>query len=168
MHNLLSSRKIIWVFAAVGVLAVLFVLAAGLANKKDLAGRQTTPTPKFAVTQQDIDSTKLPDKFPVGFPQETGAKITQNYQATAPDGRQQSTRTFESAKSLDENLKIYQDYFKKNNWTINDTNSAENYRSILASKDGLLIQVAIDQNASKVVTVNTTIIPQAASSSTPK
>jgi hypothetical protein len=163
MQNFLASRKVIWLFVGIGVIAIAAITAAyygQMQNRASLLSKKT-PQPKYEVTRQDVSSSKLPDKFPADFPVEAGANITQNYQATTPDGRQQSTRTFETAKSLDDNLKIYQDYFKKNGWTVNSTQKGDNYRSILASKGDLLIQVAIDENASShVKTVNITAIPK--------
>jgi len=170
MKNFLASHKTIWIFVAVGALAVSATIAAyyGQSQNRLSAVKQKTPQPKFEVTRQEVDPSKLPDKFPADFPTEAGATVTQNYQATTPDGREQSTRTFQTAKSLDDNLKIYQDYFKKNGWTINSTQTGDNYRSILATKNGVLIQVAIDENPSThIKTVNITAILKAPAAQAP-
>ncbi len=85
--------------------------------------------------------------FPEDVPIENGAKITQNYNATSPDGRFQATRTFETTKTLDENFKIYLGYFEKNNWEINASLDQENYKMIYAYKDRGFMQISMSSNA---------------------
>ncbi len=94
-----------------------------------------------------VESSSLPELFPKDIPIEKDAKITQNYNATSPDGRFQATRAFETKKSLDENLKLYQDYFKKNKWDIQSTVDTDpNYKMIFAVKLPYQVQISMNKN----------------------
>ncbi len=138
MNYLKTHRNV--VLAIVVVLALVFF--AGFYYFKLMGPR----VPPIRVEKREIDATKLPESFPKDIPIEQGATVTQNYNAISAGGRFQATRVFETTKSLDANIKIYQDYFKANKWTINAFVDQENYKMILATKDNFQIQVSINHN----------------------
>ncbi len=154
MDNFMHSKKLLWVFAVIGGLAVLVMLVALVWLKQQDSGTDVKPA-ELKLEKQDVPTTRLPDKLPADIPQEPGAKVTQNYTATTNDGRLQSTRVFETAKTLDENVKIYTDYLKKNGWTIGAGADLKDVKAISASKGDLALQITIAQNnVNQIKTVN--------------
>lgn len=153
MENEQNSFKLVVLVAA--VLALLFV--AFLVTKK-FATRNTNQQeqPKSAVVQKtNVDFSKNPEKFPSDIPIEAGARITQNYNATTPQGMFQATKVFETSQSLGANLALYTKYFNDNAWKITATIDDATYKMVSATKDGKTIQVSIDENkVSKVKTVS--------------
>lgn len=83
-------------------------------NNTQTPVKEVTPLP---FTKVETATDKLPEGFVAGFPLEAGAVIISNYSAKTASGLQ-SSRRFVSQKTLDENYKIYNDYFVKNKWKI--------------------------------------------------
>jgi hypothetical protein len=102
---------------------------------------------KFEVTRTQVDQSKLPEKFPVDIPIETGAKVVDNYNASANNGSSQATRKFETAKTLDANFKLYSDFFSKNGWQTTNTVNQPELKAVFAAKDGVNAQVVIAKNS---------------------
>lgn len=119
---------------------------------------------KKEIVKKDVAPDVVPERFPANIPIESGAKITQNYNATAPDGRFQATRVFATSLTLAQNLKIYRDFLVKDGWKIETTLDMENYKMILGSKANAQLQVSIDNNAAiglKTVNISYTESPAA-------
>jgi hypothetical protein len=154
--DFLHSKKLLWIFAAVGLAAVIIVGATAAFYKK--GGAPVAAKPAFKVEKKEIDLSKLPDKFPADIPQEKGAKVVQNYTATTNDGRFQATRVFETAKTLDENVKIYSDYMDKQGWVAGTATNTKTLRVVNGTKGDLTLQVTVNENsATKTKTVNITV-----------
>ncbi len=139
------------------VLAILIALGLFFfLNQRNQQSKQVeSETGK--VTKTNVDFDKAPQGFPEGVPIETGAKLTQNYNATTPDGRFQATRVFETSKTLDENLAIYSDYLKKQGWEIGSTLNDPTYKVVSGTKGVQNMQVVIDENkVNKIKTVSIT------------
>lgn len=160
MENLLTSKKIIWLFLIIGLLAVLVTLAVVLTQKQRTTFKeQVSATP--GKEKIDVAVTQLPDKFPANFPQEAGAQITANHVQTTADGRFQSTRTYITTKTLAENVKIFRDYFAANGWRITATVDQSNYQVLSAAKDNLTMQVSMNDNkTTQKKTVNVFVVEQ--------
>ncbi len=146
-------------FVAIIVLCIIVLAFAGLVwvySVTDRGGdKQSMEKPKEVVTKKNIPVEQTPDKFPKDVPIEDGAVITQNYNATAVDGRFQATRTFETTKTLDANYKIYQDYMKNNDWEVKANVNTENYKMLLGVNGTAQLQVSINENSvTKVKTVD--------------
>ncbi len=162
MNNFLESKKVIWVFVIFGLVAVVAAIMAVSSGPSAVKTSQTN-TPANAQKKQDVqikkvDNSKLPDQFPADIPLETGATVTGNYNATAADGRSQATRSFETTKTLDDNFKLYSDFFKKSGYTVNSTINQANFKAILASKGDLKVQVNMSTNpTTKVKTIDITV-----------
>ncbi len=109
-----------------------------------------------AVTQKDVDASRLPDGMPQDIPLEVGAKVLQNYNATTPDGRFQANRMFQTKLGLQENREIYVNYFKSKGWKISAEVSRPTNVVISAVKGaGEFITVTVDENAiAKIRTVD--------------
>lgn len=98
-------------------------------------------------SKQEVEPTKNPEKFPTDVPIESGARITQNYNASTTDGRFQATKEFQTNKTLAENLTIYRSYLESNGWEIRSTVDQENYKMIFGVKGNADLQVSMDYNS---------------------
>ncbi len=104
-------------------------------------------TPQLAVQQTNIAPDKLPNQFPRELVAlEGGAKPTQNYYASTPDGRFQATRAYETPLELAESFAEYKKYFLAHGWTINNEVDNATSKIILASMGNLSVQVNISEN----------------------
>lgn len=160
MNNFLTSKKVIWVFVFFGLVAIIAAVKAVSTNPANIS---QTNSPVNAQKKQDVaikkvDNSKLPDQFPADIPLEAGATVTGNYNATATDGRSQATRSFETQKTLDENFKIYSDFFKSAGYKVDSTINQATFKAILASKADFKVQVNMSVNpTTKVKTVDITV-----------
>jgi 16S rRNA C967 or C1407 C5-methylase (RsmB/RsmF family) len=129
-----------------------------LAQTYLLSSKDNNKTPQaqqIKVTKTEKAPTELPDKFPKDIPMETGAKVVQNYNATTEDGRFQATRVFESKKTIDENLKIYEEYLKTSKYTLDPVVSVNNYKAVSGKKLNAQLQISLDYNTNtKISTVS--------------
>lgn len=147
------------------IIIIAFALGATLVInifKKDDAPAQTTDELKSPVTKTEVAQDKLPEKFPATLPIEEGAKITQNYNATANDGRYQATRAFETSKTLAENYTLYNNWLKSNGYTISSTVDEDVYKMVSGTKDKQTVQVSVSENTAsktKTVTISLTQLP---------
>lgn len=100
----------------------------------------------------DIDPAVLPEGFPADVPLEQDAKVVSNYTATSPYGEVQSSRTFESVKSIKENFDLYKAFIKdkKNGWTyLNEVNDPfdPDHKAIFAQNAQGTLSVNISSKA---------------------
>lgn len=104
-------------------------------------------TPKAIPVEKKALLTNIVKNFPKDFPFEKNASVTENYIATnSLNTNNQTTRSFETSKSLNENYALYNKYFLDNNWDIQSSQGADNFQTIVAKKDGLVIQVSVTEN----------------------
>ena len=108
---------------------------------------QQPAPPPLKVTKSEVDASKLPSQFPANIPIESGAKITQNYNASAENGLYQATRAFESAKTLDENFKLYSDFVQRDGWKLLTGLNQDKLKVIAAQKDKANLQITMSVNS---------------------
>ncbi len=138
--SFLQSRKIIWLFVVVAVIAIgLYVFM--LWREKRLAEQDYQPQ----LTRTVVAQSELPPRFPAGIPLEKDAEILQNTYTTSDIGGFQSVRVFITKKSLAENLNLYKQYFNDNHWTIESSIDQPSLKSISASLGELLVQVVLNE-----------------------
>jgi len=169
MDNFLSSKKVIWIFGIIAALAIIATVVTKYSVKlksgssvaddaKKAAELKASPT----IQTEAVADNKLPDTFPSDIPIEKGAKITSNYNGTLSDGSFQGTLVFKSAKSVDDNYTLYQNYFKSHNWIVSGGPSLQdqgNGKTLLATKDYFQAQVTINSvPTDKQNTVSITIV----------
>lgn len=150
-----------------GVLVLALIVAAVLYfnmqnNKKDVAMNTNVPEKTKEIVKTDVETNKSPEKFPTDIPIESGATITQNYNATAPDGRFQATRAFTSKKTLGENYALYKEWMNSNGWTIASSVDQPTYKMVSGTKGKQTLQASISENSSTkevTVTLSLTILP---------
>jgi len=127
-----------WAWIAIGIVAVVvlvFILHRYYKNQE------------LAVTTYAVPATSVPTLFPADIPLEENTTILENYAATTSDGRLQSTRSFESAQSLEANSVLYQEYFIRNGWTIEAFKNEDVYKAILVAKGDMNAQIVLTQDA---------------------
>lgn len=142
------------------VLLVVLIIAAVYFFKQTDQTAEVSPekqeTEKATeIKKTDVDVNKNPEKFPADIPIEQGAAILQNYNATAPDGRFQATRVFETKDTLAANLTIYRNYLTKSGYEVKSTVDQPNYKMVFGTKGNASLQISIDQNSvSNIKTVS--------------
>jgi hypothetical protein len=166
MHEFLTSKKVLWVFLAIGGAAVLIMIIASLVVKPEnqvVSNQQPAGSQQFERT--DLPSEQLPAQFPTTLPIEASAKVVDNFNSTANDGTFQATRSYTSVRTPAENFKTFADFFKQDGWTTLVTSDTAAMKSLSVQKGETTIQVlaytTIDTAKSSMVKVNVTIHPNA-------
>lgn len=122
---------------------------------------RTTPEgkPSTGIIKKDVPPQTLPGKFPAEIPLEPGAKVVQNYTVTTADGRLQATRVFETAKSLEEQHQLYQDFFSRGGWRVISAVNQPALKTVAAMKGTVQVQVSIAENTlTKIKTIDITAV----------
>jgi hypothetical protein len=149
-----NKKFTLWaVVVLVVVLALVLVIRS---SKKPQSGTGNKPASgSLQVTKTEVPPGTAPQGFPADIPIEAGAKITQNYNATAGNGLFQATRVFDSSKSMDQNFAIYSDYLKSAGWTVVNTLNLSTTKVLAAKKGAANLQITIAQNTvTKVISVS--------------
>lgn len=164
MNNMHPGRKIVWVFIAIGALAI-FTMAivsyvssqerAALVGTSQVSGAKANKAPvKTVVT--DVKPETSPEFFPKDMPSEPGATVVKNYNTSTPDGRKIGTRVYVTAKTVDDNYSLFQDYFKNAGWQVTAAPviKGSTSKTMLATKGNMQAQVTIgDDPVAKAKTV---------------
>lgn len=154
---MINIRKVL-----IGILLVIFgaAVSAGtlyfIKNKRpsNLSAENQEP-PEAVVGKTNVDFSKLPERFPTNIPMESGAKLTQNYNATTPTGQFQATRTFETKQTLVANQTLYTDFLKKDGWAIKGTTDNPTYKMVMGVKGKQALLIAINEyQVTKIKTVS--------------
>lgn len=157
--NNLSIKKILIALVVIAIVVIVVALGAAKFSQKKPVATQAPTTSSIsnvaAVQKTEVDKSKLPASFPSDIPLEAGATITQNYNAKSDSGGFQATRSFETKKTLAENLTLYQNFLKGTTWKINNTIDQPAYKVIFASQTNKNLQISMSENPNtKVRTVN--------------
>lgn len=156
-----SSKKIFYILA-VSFTVIFTVLGVWLWQKQKDSSKTWSEANNVnapEVIKTEIEKKQLPKSFPADFPEEVGARITQNYLAETKDKRFQATRVYESVLNLEDNKQKFKQYLLSQNWTIIAETDESTIKLITAKKDNQKIQIGISQNTlSQVVTVETTLV----------
>ncbi len=162
------SRKVVWVLVAVCALAIFTSALVVYINNQymeqyasnetvAMAGNKNTqPAPPKVTKVTDVASSQSPNLFPKDLPMESGSQIVKNYNTSTAEGRTIGTRVFVTAKTIDENYKIYESYFKQKGWTVTAAPAVKGNTSktMIATKDNMQAQVTIgDDPVAKAKTV---------------
>ena len=156
--NLAVKSKRPWVLIILGVL--ILIIAAGLlffnkskspspsssSNISEEAKQRILSQEPIKETRQQVDAGSFPAGFPKDLPTEKDVTVTQNFTSTLSNGNTQSTRTYISKLSLDENNKIFSDYFTKTGWQVNGKYQEDDLRVINAVKENIQLLVTVNLN----------------------
>lgn len=157
MNEIKISKLAVIALIVLGIGAVIAVLVWQFSSRSGTnPDGDGQPITEDNIVKTDVSTDRDPDKFPTGIPIEAGANVTQNYNATAKDGRFQATKVFETNRSLAENSALYQDWMTDDGWDIRSTVDQENYKMIFGVKgDYQQLQISIDNNETfNIRTVN--------------
>lgn len=156
-----KSIIVIIILVVVAIAAVAYSMSKGTKTadqvKAPISKKQPAPEQPKKVEVTNVETTKLPDRFPADIPVEQGAIITYNYNAINAAGKFQASREFISKKTMDENFTFYQDTLKKAGWTVSSAidDTAHTQKIILASKGGNSLNIRIYTDNGKVkVSIN--------------
>jgi len=127
----------------IAIVIVVVILVIGIGTWLYL--RSMTAGNGLANKVVNVPASQLPNDFPSIIPIEKGAVIVSNFNASAPNGQVQATRSFDSAKSVAENLRFYELYIltSRSGWipisSVNDP-SDPNHAAVYARdlKGGML------------------------------
>ena len=122
------------------VLAVLIILIVAativyLATNRNNSNLSLDKNDVFSVTKQDLKSTEMPSVMPSDLPIAPGSEVLQNYEATASDGRKQSTRVITTNQNLAVAMGVYKDFFTSKDWVSkSSTNATPGVQTIALEK----------------------------------
>jgi len=150
------KTKAKYITALIVVVALVLVLAAfmvryfmGQHRQQPVSQPQVfnpKPGQSLPVVKNDVPKNVAPQGFPADIPIESGATITQNYNATAPNGMFQATREFQTKQSLGQNFALYSNYFASSGWKITNSLNLANVKILNAKKGNANLQITIFQN----------------------
>ena len=156
-----KNKSLIWIVGLVILLLVVLILAKVLpkkpsapnsASKPSASSQAETPPPMPQVSS--IPSAQVPQGMPAGLPWEKGAAVLQNFTAKDPaTGKTQSTRVYVSAKTLDENLTVYQKYLQANGWIVVSAVNQPTIKNLFATKASAHLDITIAKTPDNKVTV---------------
>lgn len=153
---------------AVAMLCALVIVAVGVSvwwwyiqhksghepTRNDQHEAKPVYTPKLKVDKVEVADNTVPEGMPQDIPQELNAEVIRNYTATTPEGAFQATREYISKLTIDENVTLFQKYFKDNGWKVVPVYKDKRSSAVTASKDKSLINVSFSPDAqSKAVLV---------------
>ena len=150
-----KQKQILWgVVAAVIVVVLVFVFSGGGSDSD--SGSQTTdqaelvqPAEEQRIIQQ-TDEQVLAD-FPEGFPVEEGAQNTNSFKFIPANSlEEQSTMSYTSQRTLDENAIIFKSFMDENGFEIINEETDEDFRFFYATKDGNDLSVTIEELVGQV------------------
>lgn len=130
-------------FSLLVIVAIVFSVNKYLQNKK--SSEEIPNQNQITSKLQEVDRSKLPEKFPADFPLEQGVKILNNYNVL-DTGFIQATRKFTTKKSLPENYKLYSNYLSQNGWEISSKLDLEETKSVSATKEGVNVSIVVSHN----------------------
>lgn len=150
------SHKKILVFALLIAAALVWLLVS---DKNYFKSRDQDQRVPDKITRTEVPADQVPEGFPSEVPIEAGAKITQNFEADLSSGSHQSTRAFESKKTVAQNYALYTDFLTKNGWAITAKSESADLSSIFAEKNDSQLAVNISRNKlTSVVTVDLSFV----------
>lgn len=141
-----SKNQKFRLFTIIGVVFLLLLLGYGLAIYSQKRAQDKIASFPLSVRKENVELSRLPDKFPASVPIEDDAVITQNYNAYLDNGTFQATRTFETKLSPEENLEIYTDYLTDQGWKIESNIDEADSKTVLGAKGTQKLQVSIYTN----------------------
>lgn len=146
--NKMDYRKLaiigISIAVVVGVVVIAVYKQKGRQDVMPVSEKiKTTTAPEPKRTDY---GTKLPTNFPADIPVEKGVKVEQSYSLNYV-GQKQLTIVFQSTKTVKENYAIYEDFLKKENWSISNKYESAKLSSLYGTKDSNDINVTISESA---------------------
>ncbi len=130
--------------------AVAMVVVSGIF----LVRTSPEPVPRVTLTEQSATPPQEPQKtdfgsslpvdFPTDIPTESGVKVEQSYGLNYA-GQKQLTIVFASAKTVEENYALYDDFLTKQGWLISNKHEGQELASLYGTKENNEINVTISE-----------------------
>lgn len=107
-----------------------------------------SPSPAGEIELRHISRSQLPAVFPDDFPFEKDVLVTDSFTTKAGENGIQYVFQFISKNGLDENLKLYEDYLNKNQWSVVNKFSSGGTRALSARQldQEVSLQITISRN----------------------
>ncbi len=114
------------------------------------------------ITRTQVADSNLPDKYPTNFPVEEKAQVVQNENVKIDNAGEQilqGRRQFISEKSLAENLGLYQQYLKDNQWGIISVVDEPESKAVVGRKfmEGMSMSINLSKMSDGKTLVNTVV-----------
>lgn len=165
MKNKLILKKY-WMPLLILVLLAIIVVAAKVLPKRQAvtnnpaqpsaAAKAPAPSMPQVVV---VPVAQVPPGLPNNLPWEKGAVVLQNFTVKDPvTGKTQSTRVYVSAKTLDNNFTIYQNYLQQNGWTVVSSINQPTVKNLSAAKAGARLDITIAKDSKGRITVNVSYV----------
>lgn len=143
-----NKRAVAAIIGVVVILALSFLIVmfsksrvSQVATKE--VGMNTQPPVVVEPTRTDF-GTNVPSDFLPKIPLETGAKIVQSYSLNYV-GQKQLTIVFLSTRTVKENYTIYENFLKREKWSISNKYESPSLSSLYGTKEGNDINVTISE-----------------------
>src|SRR5574340_549763 len=147
-----SKTKALIAIAVLIIIAAAALLWQNFSKRqpkgKDEQEQQATLTGKTPLAMSQVSNNQLPELLPKNLPVEKGAEVLENYEfSDASTGQRQSTRSYATKKSPEENVEIYKKYLLDNQWSAVSVADGNNQNILTASKGGGSIIIVVRNNA---------------------
>lgn len=142
-HNTGTNRQ--RVMLVLGAILLIIIVAFGVARFLGWKGGPGGSGVGDDVVRTELPGNEAPRRFPGDVPVPGNAFFTLNYEATAPDGREQSTRAYVDERSLADVSAAYQKYFADAGWKVLSTASLDKYVAFAAEREGVSFQVTLNE-----------------------
>lgn len=149
-----SHLKLIAGLLVLTVLVIIGVMFF-MQNNEEQQPQATAPQQE-GITKSDIPSDQVPSKIPANAPIENTPYVLHNYSVTTPEGQIQHTRTYQTEKTLAQNMKIFTDYLKAEKWEISNPIDQEDYKMVSGYKGNQNLQ--FEMNVEPVTGINTVTV----------
>ncbi len=136
---------ILGIFIILGT--IYFIYKNDLYKIKPIDNNKTEEVIK--VPQKKDFGTTTPEDFPSNIPIEKDTKVEQSYSLNYA-GQKQLTIVFQSNKTVEENYRIYTEFFKKQNWSISNKYENPQVSSLYGVKENNDINVTISEIVSDI------------------
>lgn len=120
-----------------------------LPKKDKIATEEKIPKTTSQAETEYVTQGKLPPELPADLPIETDAPILRNEIVKVNGGKEiQHIRSYYSAKTVEENLAIYEKYLLENGWKITSRVKEANIKLLVGSKQaGGLLRFQVTKNS---------------------
>lgn len=155
----MNKKKIKYLIIAGLVIVLAVIVAVKLWSQKFV---QPNKYQSGKITRTQVAESNLPDKYPTNFPAEDKVQVVQNENVKIDNAGEQilqGRRQFISEKSLAENLGLYQQYLKDNQWGIISVIDESDIKAVVGRKfsEGMSMSINLSKMSDGKTLVNTVV-----------
>ncbi len=145
---------------AIPLASLAVLIAVGYLAYGRIVGKQANQNQNSVVSESGritvdprLGSAVLPNDIPVP----ADATVNESFDIATKDGDIQGTRSYESTRSIDDEMAAYNSYLERNKWTVLDRKAADNYASVLSERDDKQLLASFSARAGKTYVTVTAI-----------